>query len=261
KARTTHWWCRHRYAELSRFMLRLVYSRKDNSATLQWIKESHRQLGLCTDCMQGYQDALTLLAEELKEELGVDGTKKAFQILVDFDMMRFKKIWSRGAVEKSMNARESKDQVTMALYELFSSPRMLRDNRFLKPLQKWISDVPTEVQEYCDFAALCSLPGLFVLSICPDSTLRSWSAQKAPKQTAKLNSSLITFMDELMYVLENDAFDKPWTEMDVPSTAHFDLFVTPGQCTKSPTPQVLWAGLDTLFQVRYAVHYTRCIWQ
>ncbi|RHZ40765.1 hypothetical protein DYB26_002114 [Aphanomyces astaci] len=166
KARTTHWWCRHRYAELSRFMLRLVYSRKDNSATLQWIKESHRQLGLCTDCMQGYQDALTLLAEELKEELGVDGTKKAFQILVDFDMMRFKKIWSRGAVEKSMNARESKDQVTMAL---------------------------------------------------------SWSAQKAPKQTAKLNSSLITFMDELMYVLENDAFDKPWTEMDVPSTAHFDL--------------------------------------
>ncbi|RLO07594.1 hypothetical protein DYB28_013673, partial [Aphanomyces astaci] len=51
----------------------------------------------------------------------------------------------------------------------------------------------------------------------------SWSAQKAPKQTAKLNSSLITFMDELMYVLENDAFDKPWTEMDVPSTAHFDL--------------------------------------
>ncbi|RQM11989.1 hypothetical protein B5M09_001405 [Aphanomyces astaci] len=184
KARTTHWWCRHRYAELSRFMLRLVYSRKDNSATLQWIKESHRQLGLCTDwyavpknahhihlllsscSMQGYQDALTLLAEELKEELGVDGTKKAFQILVDFDMMRFKKIWSRGAVEKSMNARESKDQVTMAL---------------------------------------------------------SWSAQKAPKQTAKLNSSLITFMDELMYVLENDAFDKPWTEMDVPSTAHFDL--------------------------------------
>ncbi|ETV95350.1 hypothetical protein H310_11240 [Aphanomyces invadans] len=248
KARTVHWWCRYRYAELSRFMLRLVFARKDNSATLKWIKESHRQLGLCTDCMQGYQNSLTTLAAELRDEIGSDGAKKAFQILVEFDMMRFKKLWSMGSMEKSLNAKESKDQITMALFELFSSPRMLRDNRFLKPLQKWISDVPTEVQEYCDFSALTSLPGLFVLSICPDSTLRSWSAQKAAKEATKLTPSLVNYMEELMYVLENDAFDKPWTDMDVPSTAHFDLFVTSGQCTKSPSPQVFWAGLDILFQ-------------
>ncbi|RHY32097.1 hypothetical protein DYB32_002868 [Aphanomyces invadans] len=191
KARTVHWWCRYRYAELSRFMLRLVFARKDNSATLKWIKESHRQLGLCTDCMQGYQNSLTTLAAELRDEIGSDGAKKAFQILVEFDMMRFKKLWSMGSMEKSLNAKESKDQITMALFELFSSPRMLRDNRFLKPLQKVLSNLDTVI-----------VPA---------------------KEATKLTPSLVNYMEELMYVLENDAFDKPWTDMDVPSTAHFDL--------------------------------------
>ncbi|KAF0714251.1 Aste57867_3966 [Aphanomyces stellatus] len=249
KARTTHWWCRHRYPELSRFMLRLVILKKDanNNAVDLWVKESQKQLGLCIDCMEGYRNALGQLAEDLEAEEGKDVAKKSMQVLVEADAVRLRQIWTRGAASDMKDNLARKTELTMALFELLSSPRMLRDHRFIKPLNKWISDAPHDLNDI-DMSTMNALPGLYMLTICPDSALRSWSAQTLLKFKAKQNAAIMTYMEELMFVLENDAYNKLWTEIDLPSTHNFGLFVSSGQCTNTPIAQVLWAGMDTLFQ-------------
>ncbi|OQR99819.1 ATP-dependent helicase [Achlya hypogyna] len=242
-----HWWCEARLPELSCFMLQLLDRRKPGNHIETWVRESYRQLGLCTDCINGYHAMLLALQGELASVYTEESMKHFLRVVVESDVDRLKQTWSTISFVKKQRASD----LTMALYEVFMHPRLLRDFRFLKPMHKWISERPDEALELCDWTKLKQCPGLYMLLVCPDSVLRSWSA-KVLSSTAHLPAStasvVIGVVEEWMYMLENDLYNVSMLELDLASTRELSSFMDVLHCTRTPTPQVLWAAFDGLFQ-------------
>ncbi|KDO29704.1 hypothetical protein SPRG_05655 [Saprolegnia parasitica CBS 223.65] len=225
-----HWWCHGRLPELSAFMLQLMDKRAAGNHIDTWIRESYGQLH-------------RLLASLYTEE----SMKLFLRLLVDADVERLKLIWSTTSFVKKQRGQE----LTMGLYELFTHPRLLRDFRFLKPMHKWIAEKPDEALELCDWHKLKQCPGLYMLLMCPDSVLRAWSATVLSKLghiELQSTSPIVSVVEEWMYLLENQQYNVSMLELDLASAYDLAAFMDSTQCTRTPTPQVLWAAFDALFQ-------------
>ncbi|EQC38908.1 hypothetical protein SDRG_03866 [Saprolegnia diclina VS20] len=242
-----HWWCHGRLPELSAFMLQLVDKRAAGNHIDTWIRESYSQLQQCTDCIDGYHAMLLTLQAELASLYTEESMKLFLRLLVEADVERLKLIWSSNSFVKKQRGQE----LTMGLYELFMHPRLLRDFRFLKPMHKWIAEKPDEALELCDWHKLKQCPGLYMLLMCPDSVLRAWSATVLSKLghiELQSTSPLVSVVEEWMYLLENQQYNVSMLELDLASTYDLAAFMDSTQCTRTPTPQVLWAAFDALFQ-------------
>ncbi|OQR89553.1 ATP-dependent helicase [Thraustotheca clavata] len=241
----SHWWCMGRLPELSCFMLQLMDKREAGNHVDTWVRESWRQLRECTDCVDGYHRMLLCLQSELEAVYTEQSMKVFLQLVVECDVERFKALWNANSIP------ERAQKLTMGLYELFTQPRLLRDYRFLKPMHLWISNKPDEALNLCDWKVLKKCPGLYMLLVNPDSTLRAWSANIVSKISHIAIPSakpVILVIEEWMYILENELYNVPMLDMDLHSTRDLTMFMTPQQCIRTPTPLVLWAAFDGVFQ-------------
>ncbi|OWZ23023.1 hypothetical protein PHMEG_0002170 [Phytophthora megakarya] len=248
-----HWWCG--YSPLMVFMMRILELYPASESVCVFYKRMEQQLGACRKCVDIYHASMPSVHVELEYEFTPESIYAFFVKLQGLDADRVQ----RQLTDKSMGTtsvlRETSETITLTLYEVLSQRRLLSDFRILRVLGRWASSPFSEVNANPSLKSLRGSAGLYQLLVSSDAAVKEW-AQKMVAYFGKIQLSgdygedkyFLDVMEEWMYVLENDAFNKPLLSLDLRSTEDLQDFLEPTNCIKTPTKKALWSALDHVMQ-------------
>ncbi|ETO78906.1 hypothetical protein F444_06262 [Phytophthora nicotianae P1976] len=248
-----HWWCG--YSPLMIFMMRVLELYPSSESVCVFYKRMEQQLGSCRKCVDIYHASMSSVHVELEYEFTPESIKAFFVKLQGLDADRIQ----RQLTDKSMclaSAREeTSEAVALTLYEVLTQRRLLSDFRIVRVLSKWVSSRLANVKENQSLENLRGCAGLYQLLVSPDSAVREW-AQGMVTHFGKIQLTgdnggdkyFLDVMEEWMYVLENEAFNKHVLSLDLRTTEDLQDFFEPTNCVKTPTKQRLWSALDHVMQ-------------
>ncbi|KAF4046536.1 ATPase family associated domain-containing protein 12 [Phytophthora infestans] len=246
-----HWWCG--YSPLMVFMMRVLEIYPSSESVCVFYKRMEQQLGFCRKCVDIYHASMPSVHVELEYEFTPESIKAFFIKLQGLDADRIQ----RQLTDKSMGLalRETSETVALTLYEVLTQRRLLSDFRVVRVLSRWASSRFADVKVNQGLESLRGCAGLYQLLVLPDPVVREW-AQDMVKHFGKIqltgdngaDKHFLDVMEEWMYVLENEAFNKPVLSLELRTTEDLQDFLEPTNCVKTPTKQNLWSALDHVMQ-------------
>ncbi|RMX65192.1 hypothetical protein KXD40_001139 [Peronospora effusa] len=176
-------------------------------------------------CVDIYHASMPSVHVELEFEFTPDSIKSFFVKLQGLDADRVRRQLantSMGLANTSSNVLET---VAVTLYEVLSHRRLLSDFRIVRVLSKWISCRFSDVKANPSLECLRGCPGLYQLLVSPDPAVRGW-AKETVQHFGKIQLSgdygndqyLLNVLDEWMYILESEEFNKSVLSLDLKTT-------------------------------------------
>ncbi|CAH0489610.1 unnamed protein product [Peronospora farinosa] len=248
-----HWWCS--YSQLMVFMMRVLELYPTSESVCIFYKRMEHQLGKCRQCVDIYHASMPSVHVELEFEFTPDSIKSFFVKLQGLDADRVRRQLantSMGLANTSSNVLET---VAVTLYEVLSHRRLLSDFRIVRVLSKWISCRFSDVKANPSLECLRGCPGLYQLLVSPDPAVRGW-AKETVQHFGKIQLSgdygndqyLLNVLDEWMYILESEEFNKSVLSLDLKTTEDLQDYLEPTNCVKTPTKPMLWSAFDHIMQ-------------
>ncbi|KAG7398743.1 hypothetical protein PHYBOEH_010585 [Phytophthora boehmeriae] len=244
-----HWWCS--YPSLMVFMMRILELYPGSESVGVFYNRMAQQLGVCSKCVDIYHASLPSVHVELEFEFTPESIKAFFVKLAELDATRIQ----RQLTDKT-TGNEASVMAAHSLYEVLSQRRLLSDFRVVRVLSRWVSTPFADVTANPSLESLRGCAGLYQLLVSPDSAVRAW-AQNMVQHFGNIQLTgnhgedhyLLDVLEEWMYILENEAFNKSVLTLDLNSTSDLDNFLEPTNCVKTPTRPILWSALDNVMQV------------
>ncbi|KAL4137423.1 hypothetical protein PRIC2_000943 [Phytophthora ramorum] len=248
-----HWWCS--YSPLMVFMMRVLELYPSSESVCVFYQRMAQQLGKCSKCVDIYHSSMPSVHVELEFEFTPDSIKAFFVKLQGLDADRIQRQLTDTSMGMASAAQEMSEAATLTLYEVLSQRRLLSDFRVLRVLSKWVSTRFADVKSNPSLESLRACAGLYQLLVSPDSAVREW-AKRMVKHFGNIQLTgdngedqyFLDVLEEWMYILENQAFNKSVLSLDLRSTEDLQNFLEPTNCVKTPTRQMLWSALDHVMQ-------------
>ncbi|TDH65682.1 hypothetical protein CCR75_000687 [Bremia lactucae] len=244
-----HWWCR--YSPLMVFMMRVLELYPSSESIVVFYQRMEQQLSACYI----YHASMPSVHVELEFEFTQDSIQAFFIKLQGLDADRVQRQLTETSMGLASALRENSETIALALYEILTQRRLLSDFRIVRVLSRWVSSRFSDVKINRKLESLRGCAGLYQLLVSPDSAVREW-AQEMISHFGKIqltgdigdDKNFLDVMEEWMYILENEAFNKPVLQLDLRTTDNLQNFLEPTNCVKTPTKKILWSALDHVMQ-------------
>ncbi|KAG6955672.1 hypothetical protein JG687_00011057 [Phytophthora cactorum] len=242
-----HWWCG--YSPLMVFMMRVLELYPSSDSVCVFYKRMEQQLGTCRKCVDIYHASMPSVHVELEYEFTPESIKAFFVKLQGLDADRIQRQLTDKSMGLASALQETSETVALTLYEVLTQRRLLSDFRI------WASSRFSDVKVNRSLESLRGCAGLYQLLVSPESAVREW-AQVMVTHFGKIQLTgdngedkyFLDVMEEWMYILENEAFNKSVLSLDLRTTEDLQDFLEPTNCVKTPTKQNLWSALDHVMQ-------------
>ncbi|KAG3192601.1 hypothetical protein PC128_g10464 [Phytophthora cactorum] len=248
-----HWWCG--YSPLMVFMMRVLELYPSSDSVCVFYKRMEQQLGTCRKCVDIYHASMPSVHVELEYEFTPESIKAFFVKLQGLDADRIQRQLTDKSMGLASALQETSETVALTLYEVLTQRRLLSDFRIVRVLSRWASSRFSDVKVNRSLESLRGCAGLYQLLVSPESAVREW-AQVMVTHFGKIQLTgdngedkyFLDVMEEWMYILENEAFNKSVLSLDLRTTEDLQDFLEPTNCVKTPTKQNLWSALDHVMQ-------------
>ncbi|KAE9334908.1 hypothetical protein PF008_g13737 [Phytophthora fragariae] len=248
-----HWWCS--YSPLMVFMMRVLELYPTSESVCVFYKRMEQQLGICTKCVVIYHASMPSVHVELEFEFTPESIQAFFVKLQGLDADRIQRQLTDTSMGMASAQQQTAQAVALTLYEVLSQRRLLSDFRIVRVLSKWTSSPFSEVKNNPNLENLRGCAGLYQLLVSPDSGVREW-AKKMVQHFGKIQLTgdngedqyFREVMEEWVYILEGEAFNKSVLSLELKSTEDLQNFLEPTNCVKTPTKKILWSALDHVMQ-------------
>ncbi|KAG6956261.1 hypothetical protein JG688_00011507 [Phytophthora aleatoria] len=242
-----HWWCG--YSPLMVFMMRVLELYPSSDSVCVFYKRMEQQFGTCRKCVDIYHASMPSVHVELEYEFTPESIKAFFVKLQGLDADRIQRQLTDKSMGLASALQETSETVALTLYEVLTQRRLLSDFRI------WASSRFSDVKVNRSLESLRGCAGLYQLLVSPESAVREW-AQVMVTHFGKIQLTgdngedkyFLDVMEEWMYILENEAFNKSVLSLDLRTTEDLQDFLEPTNCVKTPTKQNLWSALDHVMQ-------------
>ncbi|KAE9221097.1 hypothetical protein PF002_g15689 [Phytophthora fragariae] len=248
-----HWWCS--YSPLMVFMMRVLELYPTSESVCVFYKRMEQQLGICTKCVDIYHASMPSVHVELEFEFTPESIQAFFVKLQGLDADRIQRQLTDTSMGMASAQQQTAQAVALTLYEVLSQRRLLSDFRIVRVLSKWTSSPFSEVKNNPNLENFRGCAGLYQLLVSPDSGVREW-AKKMVQHFGKIQLTgdngedqyFREVMEEWVYILEGEAFNKSVLSLELKSTEDLQNFLEPTNCVKTPTKKILWSALDHVMQ-------------
>ncbi|KAL3671995.1 hypothetical protein V7S43_002661 [Phytophthora oleae] len=248
-----HWWCG--YSPLMVFMMRVLELYPSSESVCVFYKRMEQQLGTCRKCVDIYHASMPSVHVELEYEFTPESINAFFVKLQGLDADRIQRQLTDKSMGMASARQETSETVALTLYEVLSQRRLLSDFRIVRVLAKWQSTQFADLKVNPSLESLRDCAGLYQLLVTPDPAVREW-AMKMVTHFGNIqltgddgeNRYFLDVMEEWMYILENETFNKSILSLDLRTTEDLQNFLEPTSCIKTPTKKILWSALDHLMQ-------------
>ncbi|CAI5724085.1 unnamed protein product [Hyaloperonospora brassicae] len=248
-----HWWCDH--ASLMVFMMRVLELYPASESVCAFYKRMEQQLRQCRQCVDTYHAALPSVRVELEFEFTSESITSYFVKLQELDADRVQRQLADTSMGLTSAVPGKLKVMAHTLYEVLHQRRLLSDFRIVRVLSRWVSSPFADVKANSYLEGLRGCAGLYQLLVSPDSAVREW-AKNMVQHFGKIqlrvdcgeDQHLLDVLDEWMYILENEEFNKSMLSLDYKSTEELQDFLEPTNCVKTPTKSMLWSALDDVIQ-------------
>nr|CCA23608.1 ATPdependent helicase putative [Albugo laibachii Nc14]CCA24157.1 ATPdependent helicase putative [Albugo laibachii Nc14] len=253
-----HWWCT--YPTLMTFITRILELYPGPQSVQLFYNRMKQQLSVCKKCVDRYHDSFPNMLSELENEFTSESIDSYFELLANLDIQRLQHSLREAEGDaKASFRRFDKSSIARAvttLYEILSHRRLYSDIRVVRLLSKWLASVTENfrVQVEAESSHFRGCTGLYYLLVSPEASVRAWATLLLGKVQSLVlvhdgpDSHLLQVLQEWMYILENEAFQKPLCDMELDSVKALQVFMQAEHGVTSPTPQILWAALDVVMQ-------------
>uniref|UniRef100_A0AAV1U4Z0 Helicase Sen1 N-terminal domain-containing protein n=1 Tax=Peronospora matthiolae TaxID=2874970 RepID=A0AAV1U4Z0_9STRA len=248
-----HWWCDH--SSLMVFMMRVLELYPASESVCAFYKKMEQQLRHCCRCVDTYHAALPSVRVELEFEFTPESIASFFVKSQALDADRVQRQLADAFTGLVKASPEKLEIMANTLYEVLHHRRLLSDFRIVRVLSRWVCSPFADVKANSYLGSLRGCAGLYQLLVSPYSALREW-AQNMVQHFGSIqlrgdrveDRYLLEVLDEWMYVLENEAFNKSMLLLDFKTKEEIQDFLEPTNCVKTPTKPMLWSALDTVMQ-------------
>lgn len=249
-----HWWCH--YSSLMVFMMRVLELYPSSESICVFYKRMVQQLGTCRQCVDIYHASMPSVRVELEYEFTPESIQAFFIKVQSLDADRIQHQLTNNFMGLASAHQKTSELVAHTLYEVLTQRRLLSDFRIVRVMSKWVSSRYSNAKENQSMESLRGCAGLYQLLVSPDPAVRKW-AQETVTHFGQIKLTgdhgedkyFLDVMEEWMYILENEAFNKPVLSLDLRTTDNLQNFLEPTNCVKTPTKQMLWSALDHIIQV------------
>ncbi|CAH0479727.1 unnamed protein product [Peronospora belbahrii] len=206
-------------------------------------------------CVDTYHASMPNVHIELEFEFTPESIKSFFIKLQGLDVDRVHRQLAKTSMGLVNASPEILETVAITLYEILSHRRLLSDFRIIRVLSRWIASRFSDVKTNPNLESLRGCTGLYQLLVSPDPVVREWAKQTV-QHFGKIQLSgeyendqyLLDVLDEWMYILESEEFNKSVLLLDFKTTKDLHHFLEPTNCVKTPTKSMLWSALDHIMQ-------------
>ncbi|CAI5731720.1 unnamed protein product [Peronospora destructor] len=243
------------YSRLMIFMMRLLELYPTSESVCVFYKRMEHQLGKCRQCVDIYHTSMPSVHVELEFEFTPESIQSFFVKLQGLDADRVRRQLADMSMELANTSSDVLETVAVTLYEVLTHRRLLSDFRIVRVLSKWVSCRFSDVKANPSLDCLRGCPGLYQLLVSPDPAVRGW-ARETVQHFGNIQLSgdygndqyLLNVLDEWMYILESEEFNKSVLLLDLKTTENLHDFLEPINCVKTPTKPMLWSALDHVMQ-------------
>ncbi|KAG7383577.1 hypothetical protein PHYPSEUDO_003556 [Phytophthora pseudosyringae] len=248
-----HWWCG--YSSLMVFMMRVLELYPSSESVCVFYKRMEQQLGACSKCVDIYHASMPSVHVELEYEFMPESIKTFFVKLQGLDADRVQRQLTDKSMGMASAVQETSEAVALTLYEVLGQRRLLSDFRIVRVLSRWTSSRFSDVKVNPSLESLRGYAGLYQLLVSPDPAVREW-AKGMVTHFGKIQLTgdngedqyFLAVMEEWMYILENEAYNKSVLSLDLRTTEDLQNFLEPTNCVKTPTKKMMWSALDHVMQ-------------